>query len=329
MNSESILSQEAARLPYSSLVSDEAKEILTRPGRGGGGGNAAIADIVERRRAINEGLQPNIAHMRELYPVDVEETMMGGISVAVVTPKGGVPAANRNRVMLNVPGGGFVTAVRGNGLLISIPVSSLAKVKVVTALYRQGPEHRYPAASDDLTAVYRELLKTYRAPNIGMVGCSAGASTISHAVASYIANGTPLPGVLGLYCAGTDDYVGDSTAFSAFASGAGGRGGGGGGAGISGMAYFQGIDVHQPGIQPARHDRVIAKFPPTLLATGTRDFAMSAAAYTHRRLRKFDVESDLLVFDGMGHGFMTNPNLPESKELYETAAKFYLKHLGK
>ena len=40
--------------------------------------------------------------------------------------------------------------------------------------YRQGPEHVFPAATDDVVAVYKELLKTYPAANIGIYGCSAG-----------------------------------------------------------------------------------------------------------------------------------------------------------
>jgi dipeptidyl aminopeptidase/acylaminoacyl peptidase len=56
---------------------------------------------------------------------------------------------------------------------------------------------------------------------------------------------------------------------------------------------------------------------------------MSAAAYSHRRLVKAGVESDLLIYDGLHHGFMTNPDFPESRDLYEIAAKFYDKHLGR
>jgi len=82
--------------------------------------------------------------MKAVFPVDVEETTIAGISAAIVTPKGGVPERNKNRLFLNGPGGGFRTGVRGNGLLISIPVAATLGVKVVTITYRQGPEYRYP-----------------------------------------------------------------------------------------------------------------------------------------------------------------------------------------
>ena len=50
--------------------------------------------------------------------------------------------------------------------------------------------------------------------------------------------------------------------------------------------------------------------------------AMSGAAYSHRKLLKLGIESDLLIFDGLYHGFMTTPDFPEAQEGYEIAATF-------
>ena len=95
------------------------------------------------------------------------------------------------------------------------------------------------------------------------------------------------------------------------------------------LPYLDSIDINDPAVTPANDLGILAKFPPTLFASATRDFAMSAAAYGHRRLLKMGVESDLLIYDGLGHGFMTNPDYPEARDLYEIAAKFYDKHLGR
>jgi acetyl esterase/lipase len=40
----------------------------------------------------------------------------------------------------------------------------VARIKVVSVDYRQAPEAKFPAASEDAVAVYRELLKTEGAP---------------------------------------------------------------------------------------------------------------------------------------------------------------------
>jgi acetyl esterase/lipase len=89
------------------------------------------------------------------------------------------------------------------------------------------------------------------------------------------------------------------------------------------------MDTNRPDISPANSLEVLAGFPPTIFVTGTRDFAMSAAAYSHRRLREAGVESDLLIYDGLGHGFMTNAALPETRNAQEIAVRFYDRHLGR
>jgi monoterpene epsilon-lactone hydrolase len=121
-----------AKVPLPGILSEGAKKVLmrTRPTEGPGAPvpTPSIGDMAELRRVYNENLKPNVEHMREVFPVDIEETTMDGISVAVVTPKGGVPAKNKNRAFINAPGGGYRTGVRANGLLISIPVAYTARV---------------------------------------------------------------------------------------------------------------------------------------------------------------------------------------------------------
>jgi acetyl esterase/lipase len=110
--------------------------------------------MAELRSVYNRNLQPNVDHMREVFPVDIEETTINGISAAIITPMGGVPERNKQRLLLNGPGGGFRTGVRANGLLISIPMAATLGVKVISITYRQGPEYQFPAASEDLLKVW-------------------------------------------------------------------------------------------------------------------------------------------------------------------------------
>jgi len=316
-----------AVIGLSDVLSPASREIIgrSRPTEGPGAAKPpATTDMAELRRAMNATLAPNVKHMRELYPVDVEEQTIDGVSVAIITPKGGVPEANRNRIMINAPGGGFRTGIRANGLLISIPVAAVGRFKVVSLLYRQGPEYRFPAATEDFTKVYQAVLKDYKPANIGLVGCSAGGALVAQSVASFQKAGLPSPGVIGVYCAGLGARFmeGDSAVFAGLATGAT----------IAmppGPSYLDNVSVDDPAVTPANDLAVLAKFPPTIFATGTRDFAMSSAAYGHRRLLKAGVASELLIYDGLGHGFMTNPDYPEARELYEITARFYDRYLGR
>jgi acetyl esterase/lipase len=313
-------------IPPSNLMSPEALAIIlrARPTEGPGALPAPTGTMDQIRRTMNERLQPNVAHMRELFPVDIEETTIDGIAVAIVTPKGGVPKENAGRLVINAPGGGFRTGIRANGLFISIPFAALGRMKVVSLLYRQGPEHLFPAATEDFTKVYRAMLKSYKPANIGFVGCSAGGALVAQTIAALPKAGLPRPAVAGIYCAGANArwMSGDSATFAGLATASTPSR-------PAERSYFDGMDLGDPAISPSEDPKILAAFPPTIYGTGTRDFAMSQAALSYRRMIALGVESQLMIFDGMGHGFMTNPDFPESRELYAAGVRFFDRHLGR
>jgi acetyl esterase/lipase len=340
VNADGSVSVKSAVVPLPSLMTEGSKKVLmrTKPTEGPGAPVPVpgdIPDMAELRRVYNENLKPVVDHMKQVFRVDIEETIIAGISAAIITPKSGVPEKNKNRLFLNGPGGGFRTGVRGNGLLISIPVAATLGVKVVTILYRQGPEYQFPAASEDLLKVWNYYTKTYKPQNIGMVGCSAGGSLVSQTTAMLIKDGKPTPGVLGVYCAGLGATgAGDSQFFGALSvtNAPAGQAQGGGSAMPTpgaGRNYYTGVDMNQFIVSPTLDQNLLAKFPPTIFFTATRDFAMSGALYSYRNLIKLGVDSQVMVFDGLYHGFMTNPDFPEAQEGYKIAAAFYDKHLGK
>jgi monoterpene epsilon-lactone hydrolase len=67
---------------------------------------------------------------------------------------------------------------------------------------------------------------------------------------------------------------------------------------------------------------VIAKFPPTLIITGTRAMDLTPAVYTNTQLLKAGVNSTLLVGEGMGHCFIYQSNLPEARDAYQVIVSF-------
>src|SRR3546814_5596313 len=83
-----------------------------------------------------------------------------------------------------------------------MPIAAIGRIKVISVDYRQGPDFTFPAASEDVAAVYRELIKQYDPRNIGIYGCSAGGLLTAQSVAWLIDKKLPLPGAIAMLCEG-------------------------------------------------------------------------------------------------------------------------------
>jgi acetyl esterase/lipase len=112
--------------------------------------------LAERRTHTDAWRKMASAEARRLYPVNVEETSLAGLRADIITP---LSDAGSKRVLINLHGGGFNSD--SGSLIEGIPIANLAKIKVVSVYYRLAPENPFPAAVDDVVAVYKELLKTY------------------------------------------------------------------------------------------------------------------------------------------------------------------------
>jgi epsilon-lactone hydrolase len=291
------------------------------------------------RGASENGVPPLIAgylkRQRELYPVDRRETTVGGIHAYDYVPRQGISARNTRRVLINLHGGGFMGCWPGCAELESIPVAALGRIRVISLDYRQGPGNTHPAASQDVAAAYRELLKTYKPENIGIYGCSAGGMLTGMALAWFQKEHLPRPGAVGVLCAGLslqgNGFGGDSS-FIALPLGEGRnppKSADAGALGPSMMPYFAGAASTDPLVAPASSMAVLGRFPPTLLVTSTRGFDLSATSHTHRLLVKAGVETELHVFEGMFHGFFYNVDVPESRDCFDIIVRFFDRHLGK
>lgn len=275
-----------------------------------------------------------LARQRTLYPVAREETRIAGVHAYVYQPKE-VAAGNARRVLINLHGGGFHECWPACAELESIPIASLGRIKVISLDYRQAPAYRFPAASEDVAAVYRELLKTHKPQDIGIYGCSAGGMLTGESVAWFQAHGLPKPGAVGILCAGMTlgaGFGGDANYLSLPAGEARMPGPPpgvpAGGTPAPVLAYFEGADLHDPLVAPANSMQVLAAFPPTLVVTATRGFELSSAVHSHALLVKAGVDAELHVWEGLFHGFFYNPDVPESRDCYDVMVRFFERHLG-
>ena len=312
------------KLPPSLYLSEEAKKALPRtPTDAEAGMLRALAagQIGALRARMPQLMGGRIKKLSDTYRVAMRATEIAGVPAVFATPIKPVPAANRKKILLNLPGGGFfMGAADGTGMIESIPLVALAQVEIVSITYRQAPETVFPAASEDVVKVYRELLKSHRQQDIGIFGCSAGGLLTAEAIAAFRKEKLPMPAAIGIFCASADArWGGDSRAFSRPFQALPPN--------DTPRRYFAETDLTNPLASPVLDPAILKHFPPTLLITASRAQEMSAAINTHRELVKAGVDADLHMWDGLGHAFFYDSYLPESKEAFAVMATFFRKHL--
>lgn len=320
-------------VPLSNLLSPEAQAyvrhlIVDQPFAAGAG----LTDIAAQRAFQDKLLSKWLAPMRARYPVSVEHKIIAGLYTDVVRPKDGVSERNKHTVLLNLHGGGFTTGARTAGLVESVPIASLEKITVITLDYRMWPESQFPAASEDVAAVYRELLKQYSPSEIGIYGCSAGGMLTGMSVAWFHAHSLPRPAAIGVLCAGLNKmFVGDAAVLAGPLNGFQRPSVQGKKAGSpirNEFGYLSNADPISPLVYPAVSPELLKSFPPTLLVTSTRGFEFGSALDSSNALARAGVEEELHVWDGLPHAFWYNSELPESREVYAAIVSFFDRHLG-
>jgi len=281
-------------------------------------------------------MQPYLASAKAMFAVDRKDVVIAGVKGLVFTPKTGIAKGKEDKVLINLHGGGFLGCYPACAEMESMPIAATGGYKVITIDYRQAPKYRFPAASEDVAAVYRELLKTYKPENIGFYGCSAGGMLVGMALAWFDKEKLPMPAAAGILCAGMTlskgaGFGGDADFVVAPIGEANvpaepppplGKG-------LPPLPYLADVDINDPLAAPANSLELLAKFPPTLFITGTRAFEVSSVAYSHGRMIKAGAKAELHVWDGLFHGFFYNPAVPESRDAYDVIVKFFDGALGK
>lgn len=247
---------------------------------------------------------------------------IGGVYTEVFTPEDGIAPKNKHRLLINVHGGHFKGGARVSSHLESLPLASVGKLKVISIDYRMAPEYAFPAASEDVAAVYREILKTYKPQNVGVYGCSAGGLLTAQSMAWFQKEALPLPAAIAMTGAAASYYQDGDSGRIASAS-----------MGFplewpKDHPYFKGTSAKDPLAFPIYSRETMAKFPPSLLIASTRDLALSSVVHTHSQLIQLGVEADLHVWEGLGHCFFFGPQVPQSKDVHEVMVRFFDRHLG-
>jgi acetyl esterase/lipase len=304
-------------VPIPASISEPAKRFLARaePDQG------PPEPLAARRSRTDAWAVGAGAKWSKLCPNKMVEDKIGGVPVRIVTPEG-MPESNRDKVLLNLHGGGFNSD--SGSYTESIPIAGYSKIKVVAALYRLAPEHPYPAAVDDSITVYKELLKTYKPEHIVIYGTSAGAILTAEVAVRIQQLGLPEPAALGIF-SGMGDFArdGDSMALYALRGLAGHLDPPNGGP--HDADYLRGADPRDPVISPIYAD--LHGMPPALFVSSGRDLLLSGTVNLHRAYLNAGVDARLIVYDGLPHAFWYGSELPESIEANRAMADFFVRQL--
>ncbi len=307
-------------VPMPATISPEARKWLQSLE----GSNAAPETLEIRRKRTDEWRAKQSAEARRLFPVNVEETTIGGVRADIITPLE-TPSANRNRVLINLHGGGFNSD--SGSLIEGVPIANLTKMKVVSVYYRLAPENPFPAAVNDVVGVYKELLKTHQPRDIAIFGTSAGAILTAESAVRFQQLKLPMPAALGLFSV-LVDYSHPSDSLQIFTLN--------GFPGILqpqepnkpiGDEYARDTNRRDPVLSPIFAD--LHGMPCTLLVTSTRDLLLSDTARFHRALLAANVDSQLVVYEALPHAFWYHFELPETTEALALMSHFFETKLGR
>jgi monoterpene epsilon-lactone hydrolase len=277
------------------------------------------------RQGFNEKTAPSEAELIAKYELKITETLIAGVPVVLIEPPVISPEKEK-RILFNVFGGAFIMGSPKDRAALTMAAE--LGVLVYSVDYTKSPEAKYPDARDQCLAVYRELLQggpSVTSPidpsNIYAMGCSSGAQILVSMLLVAEQRGIPMPSA-GLYlCTPALDLsgAGDSMVFNSL------------GRDIMPVSLLTGmvsqnyapkdVDVKDPLYSPI-YAEYNDSFPPTVITVGTRDFALSNGIRFYWKLREAGVKVELLVSEGMWHGFNWDPVIPEALRARAAVVQF-------
>jgi epsilon-lactone hydrolase len=266
-----------------------------------------------------EELRAAFAPAGRLYPVPddvrVTEVDAGGVPAHWLT----APGADTGRVLLFLHGGGFeLGSLRSDGELAA-RLGRASGMRVLFPEYRLAPEHPFPAAIDDVLAVWRWLRtdQGLSARSIAVAGDSAGGGL---AVALLVATrdaGEALPSAATLMSPTVDltssgasmtERV-DQDPFSTPAL-------------LRQLAsdYLAGADPKTPLASPLFAS--LSGLPPLLILVGTADLLLSDSERLAAAATEAGVDVTLEMDEGLPHVYPIMLGTPEAAEGTEQIGKF-------
>jgi epsilon-lactone hydrolase len=258
----------------------------------------ARKDLNARERVIEDEI---IAK----FGLKVASTTIAGVQVLIISPRKVTPEYE-NAIAFHIHGGAFFlgTARERMALLLAARMG----IRVYSVEYALSPEVKYPVAINQCLGVYRSLVKQFSASRIVATSLSAGGEIMLLMLQKAEHEGVALPKAQALVSPATDlSLTGDSKSFNdgrdILPVNLMNR--------IVGNFYLGAVDRKQSAASPL-YGNFSSDFPPSVIVTGTRDFLMSDSVHLHSKLMSTGIKTELIVGEGMWHGFPIDYEVPES-----------------
>jgi monoterpene epsilon-lactone hydrolase len=293
---------------------------------------ALMADLRQRQAAAASAPPAPLAEQRSgfapggpVYPIPDDVRVTGVTARGAAAHWLDAPGAHTDRVLLFLHGGGFqFGSLRSDGELAA-RLGRSAGMRVLFVDYRLAPEHRFPAAIDDVIAAWGWLLddQGLDAASMAVCGDSAGGGL---AVALLVAQrdaGAPLPAAAVLMSPTVDltgsgasmtqrvdqDPISTPALLARLAS-----------------DYLAGADPTAPLASPLFGS--LEGLPPLHIEVGTSDLLLSDSERLAAAATEAGVEVQLHVGEGLPHVFPLMLGTPEAAAATERMSAFLLQHVG-
>ena len=282
---------------------------------------AGAVVTLEQHRAMHDGL---LARRPPDADVHVQPTVLAGVAAEWVWAEGVAP----DHVVLHCHGGGFRAGSSRGSRQFAGRLSRASGARVAVLDYRLAPEHRFPAALDDVISAYRGLLDAGHPPgSVAFGGESAGGGTLALAALTAVREaGLPSPAAAFALSPLTDltlssAAVNDPASPDPLATDA---------------EQFRAAvrDYLRPGQEPALPvvSPVFADWaglPPVHIEVGSTERLLDDARRLVDRAREAGVSATLEVTDGAVHAFAaTAPDTPEAQTSIERLGRFLATHFA-
>ena len=319
------------QLSAASGLSDETRQLLTALGASqfdmrnmtlDGDLRQGLLGIAEQ--AMLQQKDITIETHESQFGVKIQTFEMAGVKVYKISPPQ-IHTAFEGRIFMHAHGGAHFLGGGAMAAQEGAMIAASAGIEVISVDYTLSTEAPFPAALNDLVAVFQELLKTFPASDIAVGGTSAGGNLTLATVLKLKELKLKVPGALFVGTPNADLlFTGDSIITNEYIDNTLVT--------VEGMirasakVYAGEFELTNPLISPLYGD--FSDFPPTYLVSGTRDLLLSDTVKVHRKLRDAGVETDLNIFEGVPHGaYLAVPGSKEFNGALGDLKTFLQRHL--